>query len=151
LVLIFVLRPLMMGKEGKYIPAMLGIMTLLAVAYLCFVQLYPFPADVDAHNLASGRENAYTLLGCLLGLILVYTVDEKWLQFPVEALWWAQILKVIGGFAAVMVVKSGMKGMLNSLFGEAFGRGIRYFLIVIVAGILWPLTFKWFSRLGRKE
>jgi L-asparaginase len=30
------------------------------------------------------------------------------------------------------------------------GRAIRYFLIVIMAGIVWPLSFKCFSKLGRK-
>jgi hypothetical protein len=28
---------------------------------------------------------------------------------------------------------------------------VRYFLIVIMAGIVWPLSFRWFGKLGRKE
>ena len=35
--------------------------------------------------------------------------------------------------------------------GESIGRAARYFLIVVVAGVLWPLTFRWFSKLGSKE
>lgn len=150
-VLIILLRPVVLGNDGKYIPALLGIMTVLAVAYLCFVELYPFPADVDAHNLASGTQNAYTLLGALLGLLVVYYVDEKWLRFQTEAVWWAQVLKVAGGLILVLVIKSGLKDMLNALMGEFIGRAARYFLIVIAAGILWPLTFKWFAKLGTKE
>lgn len=149
--LIFVLRPVVFKKEGKYIPYLLGIMTVLAVAFLCFVEFYPFPADVDAHNLASGIKNAYTLLGSLLGLLIVYIVDEKWLHFPVKAVWWAQIIKIAIGLGLVLAVKSGLKVPLNALFGESVGRAARYFLIVVVAGTLWPLSFKWFSKLGAKE
>ena len=50
LLLIFVMRPLVLGNDGKYIPLLLGIMTVLAVAFLCFVEFYPFPADIDTHN-----------------------------------------------------------------------------------------------------
>ena len=149
--LIVILQPLVLGHDGKYIPVLLGIMTVLAVAYLCFVELFPFPADIDQHNLASGIKNAYTLLGALLGLVVVYAVDEKWLHFQTKAVWWAQVLKVLGGLALVLVIKSGMKEPLNTILGESIGRAVRYFLMVIAAGILWPLTFRWFAKLGNKE
>ena len=151
LVLVFAFRPLILGNRGKYFPAMMGIMTLLAIAYLCFAEFYHFPTDVDPNNLLSGRKNAYTLMGCLLGMLLVYFADKKWLHFEVKAVWWAQIIKVILGLAIVLAVKSGMKGALDGIFGESLGRGVRYFLIVIVAGIIWPISFKFFSRLGYKE
>lgn len=150
-VLIFVLRPVMLGYEGKYIPWLLGIMTVLAVAFLCFVEFYSFPADMDAHNMASGIKNAYTLIGALVAFLIVYMVDEKWMHFPVKAIWWAQIIKVAAGLGLVLAVKSGLKTPLEALFGESVGRAARYFLIVIVAGVLWPLTFKWFAKLGSKE
>ena len=47
----------------------------LAVSYLLFVSLHNFPADVDKHNLESGLENGYKLLGCMLGLWLSYEVE----------------------------------------------------------------------------
>lgn len=148
--LIFVMHPLVFGCDGKRIPWLLAGMAVLAAAYLCFVELYPFPAEVDVHNLASGVKNAYTLLGALLGLILVYITDEKWLHFPVKAVWWAQVLKVLIGLLLVLAVKSGLSAPLAALFGESLGRAIRYFLIVVVAGILWPLSFKWFGKLECK-
>lgn len=151
LVLIFVLQPVVIGHDGKYFPALLGIMTVLAVAFLCFVEVYPFPADVDARNLESGLKNAYTMMGCLVGLLIVYIVDEKWLHFQVKAVWWAQIIKVAAGLGLVLLVKSGLKDPLNALFGESVGRAARYFLIVIVAGILWPLSFKYFAKIKAKE
>lgn len=149
--LIFIVKPLVLDDNGKYMPYLLGFMLLLAIGYLCFVELFPFPKNINAERLNSGVESAYTLLGALLGLLVVYIVDEKWLNFSTEAIWWAQILKVILGLAAVLVVKSGMKSVLNALFNPYIGRLIRYFLVVIVAGIVWPLSFKFFRKLGRKE
>lgn len=150
-VLIFGLRPVVFLHNRKYVPHLFAVMTALAVVFLCFVCFYPFPDDTDAHNLASGVKNACTLLGSLLGLIVVYIVDEKWLHFPVKAVWWAQIIKVTVGLVLVLAVKSGLSSPLAALLGESAGRAVRYFLIVMMAGIIWPLSFKWFSKLGSKE
>lgn len=150
-ILLFALKPLMFGRDGKNIPILLASMTLLSVAYLCFVTFYNFPSDVDVSNLASGTKNAYTLLGALVGFLVVYIVDEKWLNFSTKAVWWAQVLKVLIGLVLVLAVKSGLKSPLNALLGESIGRAVRYFLLVITAGIIWPLSFKWFAKLGNKE
>lgn len=151
LMLILILRPVVMKDDGKRIPILLGVMTALAVAYLGYVELYPFPADIDAHNLESGIKNAYTLIGCLAGLLVVYAVDEKWLRFSTKAPWWAQILKVLLGLLAVLAVKEGMRTPLEALFaGHMAARAARYFLVVIMAGIVWPLSFRWFGKLGKK-
>ena len=127
--------------------AILGIMT----AYLCFIHLFPFPAEVYApdaiHNLESAQENAYTLLGCSLGLIGAYTVDRKWTNFDTSAVWWAQIVKVAGGLILVIAVKSLLKAPLDALFaGHMAARTVRYFLMVVVGGILWPITFRFFPK-----
>ena len=149
--LLLILKPLVLGQKQKAMPWLLGVMTLMAVLFLCFVSFWNFPVDIDEHNLQSGFKNAYTLLGALLGLVVVYIVDEKWLNFQTEAVWWAQILKVAGGLGAVLIVKGVLKTPLNALLGEYPGRAVRYGLMVIVAGILWPLTFRWFSKLGKKK
>ena len=151
LVLIFAVRPLVYSEKRWAMPVLIGIMVAVSALHLCFVSFYHFPADVDVVNLIHGRENAYTMAGCIVGMIVVYIVDEKWLQFSTKAVWWAQIIKVAGGLALVLLVKSGMKSMLNGMFGELPGRAVRYFLIVLVAGIIWPLTFRFFGKLGSKE
>ncbi len=138
-------------NKGKGIGAMFAVMSVLAVGFICFVEFFPFPADIDPHNYASGLKNAYTLSGCILGMLIAYFVDKKWVNFPVKAIWWAQILKTAVGLGLVLAVKSGTKSMLNALLGTSWGTFARYFLIVVIAGILWPMTFRWFSSLGKKE
>ncbi len=150
-ILIFALRPLVM-QESKYaMPLLLLGVSLLSVGYVVFSQCYPFPADIDPDNLAHGRESGFTLLGCLLGFLIAYPVEKKWIRFPVKAVWWAQILKVLLGLGLVLMVKSGLKVPLNSLFGAEIGRVVRYMLVVLVAGNLWPLTFRWFSKFSKKN
>lgn len=129
----------------------LGIM----IAYLCFVLLFPFPADVYAegaiHNLESARKNGYTLLGCALGLPLVYLVDLKWTKFDTRAVWWVQILKVVGGLLVVLAVKELLRAPLDAIFrGHLAARSVRYFLMVAAGGILWPMSFRHLTRLGKK-
>ena len=54
IVFLAVLYPVIYKNDGKNIPVLLAVMTLLAVAFLLFVELYPFPMDIDLHNLESG-------------------------------------------------------------------------------------------------
>lgn len=150
-ILILALRPLFYKENGKYIPWMLGFMTILALGFLLFVEYYPFSQGKDEENLASGIKNAYTLSGALLGMIVVYIVDEKWLRFSTEAVWWAQLLKFVLGIALVLGVKTLLTQPMTSLLGYHWGRFVRYFLTVVVAGCLWPLTFTRFSKLGTKS
>lgn len=152
LAMVFLFRPLMLGNGKKNIPVVLAALTVLSMAYLLYVELYPFPADLDPHNYESAVKNGYTFVGCFVGLLIVWVVDEKKLQFTNEAVWWAQILKAVLGLAVVMLVKEGTKGVLNVIFGdEMIARAVRYCLVVLTAGIVWPLTFQWFAKLGKKE
>lgn len=149
--LIIVLKPIVYGKDGKNMKLLLAVMIALAVAFTLYVELWQFPADMDAHNLESGYKNAYTLLGCLIGVAIVYAVDQKKLNFPVDAVWWVQIIKAVVGLILVLAVKEGLRAPLEALFaGHMAARGVRYFLIVIVAGIAWPMSFARLSKLGRK-
>lgn len=152
LVMIFAFRPLMLGKGKKNIPWVFAGMLALSVAYLLYVQLYPFSeAVLITENYAHAIENGYTFLGCFVGILIVWFVDEKKLRFSTDAIWWAQILKAVLGLVAVLIVKEGMRSPLVMLCGsELIARAVRYYLIVMTAGILWPLTFKWFAKLGRK-
>lgn len=148
LVLIFLFRFL---NDGKYVRPMLFGMAALSVLYLIFAQVIIDPANMDAYNYTHGVQNAYTLMGAIFGMVVVYHVDEKWVHFDVNACWWAQILKMLGGLLLVLAVKAGLKTPLSALFGEYFGRSVRYFLVVLVAGCVWPMSFRWFANLGKKE
>ncbi len=150
-VLLVLFKPLLLGSSTRAkLLLMLG-MTCAAILYLLFVELYDFPADIDSENLLSGTENAYTLLGAMVGMFTVYILDEYWIRFPTKAVWWLQIIKVVVGLGLVLAVKEGLRTPLTALFGEYPGRSVRYFLMVVVAGFVWPLFFKLFSKIGNRE
>ena len=146
--LILILRNVPWSHWGMEI--LVAAMTAASLALLAFVKLYPFPADVDAHNLESGVKNAWTMIGCMTGVAVVYNLESKYVNFTTLAVWWAQILKVILGLGLVLAVKEGLRAPLETLLGNPYpARAVRYFLIVVVAGVVWPMTFGWFYRLGR--
>ena len=150
--LIFAIYPFVLGKHRGATPVVLGIMLLVSVSFLLYVELIPNPEVLETNNYGSALKNAYTLLGSCAGVLAVYYADEKKLRFNTKAVWWAQILKVIFGLVAVLAVKEGLRAPLDALFGgHLAARAVRYFLIVIMAGIVWPLSFRWFGKLGRKE
>ena len=149
LALVFAVRPLVYREGGmKWL-----ICSMLAVsgAYLLYTILYPFSAEYDAHSLLDARENAATLFGCVAAIAVVYPAEKKWVNFPNEAIWWAQILKIAGGLAVVLAVKGGLKAPLAAVLPELAARGVRYFLVVVTAGLIWPMTFRRFGKIGRKD
>jgi hypothetical protein len=137
--------------------ALIGAFTLIVIALLIFVSVYNFPAEVylpeNVHNLESAMKNAYTMLGCAVGVFVVYFVETKYVKFSTKAVWWVQILKVVLGLALVILVKEGLRAPLDFIFnGHLIARAIRYFIIVVVAGIVWPLIFKnAFKKIGDKK
>lgn len=148
---IVVLRPVIYLENGKHIPKLLFVMLALAAAFVGYMELFPFPADVDPDNLHSALKNSYTLLGALLGMILVWKADGK-LCFSTEGSWYVQVLKTVLGLALALAVKEGLKLPLDAIFGgHMIARAIRYMVLVIFAGILWPMTFPWLRKLERKN
>lgn len=148
-ILILLLKPLMLGKK-RHVDWVYAAMLVISAAFVLYVELYPFPDGLDPHNYESALKNSYTLLGCCGGVLVAYYADEKKLHFSTKAVWWAQILKVVLGLGAVLLVKEGLRAPLEALFaGHMTARAVRYFLIVIMAGIVWPLSFRWFEKLGK--
>lgn len=149
LALVWLMRGPVMGGNEKTMKLLIGGMIALALVFLAYVELWQFPANIDPHNLESGMKNAYTMLGCLAGVAIVYVVDTKYLKFDTRAIWWAQMIKAGLGLVVVLTVKSVLKAPLDALFaGHMAARGLRYFFVVLTAGILWPMTFKWFQKLS---
>lgn len=150
LVLLVLLRKV--PWKGRAMNILVIVMMAASLGLLAFVQCYPFPADVDAHNLESGLKNGWTMVGCMAGVGIVYAVEKRYVNFTTVAVWWAQILKVVLGLALVLIVKEGLRSPLEALFGNPYpARAVRYFLIVVVAGVFWPVTFRWFYTLGKNR
>ena len=151
IVLIALLYPWMLGETDRTYFGLISL-AVLSVIYLLYMELAAFPADIDPHNYESAMKNAYTLIGCSAALLIVYPVEKRYINYSEKAVWWAQILKVVLGLLVVLAVKEGLRSPLELLLGgHLAARAVRYFLIVITAGLIWPLSFQFFAKIGNKK
>ena len=152
LVLIVILKKPVLKGQNISLNLLLCGMLIFSVLQLIYLEFWPFPADVDAHNMESAVKNAYTMLGCCSGTLILYHMEKKYVDFSTRAVWCAQILKVILGLAVVFAVKEGLRTPLEFVFqGHMVARAVRYALVVVTAGFFWPMTFSLFSKLGVKK
>ncbi len=144
------LYPLFRDAENnpRRIYALLGGMVGLGVLFILFVEMYRFPADVDADNLLHGVENAYKLTGAVTGMLLAYWLDQRYIHFDVKAPVLVQVIKCALGLALVMGVRVVLKAPLNALIPYTpVAGGLRYMLMVLFAAAVWPLTFPWWKKI----
>lgn len=150
--LVLGLYPLMRRAQEKprYMGYVLAAMLVVSGAFVVFVETCGFPADTDAENLASGIGNAWKMLGAVAGMTLAWLLDRRYIHFETQAVWWVQVIKVAVGMALLLAIKSGLKAPLLALLGhEGLAGGVRYFLLVLVAGAVWPLVFRPMSKWGK--
>lgn len=150
--LVLGLYPLMRRAQEKprYMGYVLAAMLVVSGAFVVFVETCGFPADMDAENLASGIGNAWKMLGAVAGMTLAWLLDRRYIHFETQAVWWVQVIKVAVGMALLLAIKSGLKAPLLALLGhEGLAGGVRYFLLVLVAGAVWPLVFRPMSQWGK--
>ena len=151
LALILLFRPIFSSEErfSKAYPYLVVAAVVASFGFLAYVLSVRGDNTIDSGNYESALKNACTLLGCTVGLVIVWFVDTEYTNFKTDGRWYAQIIKAVIGFAVILGIKSGLSTPLTLLFGgNAFiARIFRYLLIVVFAGAVWPLTFRWFSRL----
>ena len=150
--LVLGLYPLMRRAQEKprYMGYVLAAMLVVSGAFVVFVEAYGFSADTDAENLASGIGNAWKMLGAVAGMTLAWLLDRRYIHFETQAVWWVQVSKGAVGMALLLAIKSGLKAPLLALLGhEGLAGGVRYFLLVLVAGAVWPLVFRPMSKWGK--
>lgn len=153
LLLIFFVYPVFSRDRGRRALVSWVIFLLaLSLGYLLFVLLYPFPAETDPANLADAQKNAWSLVGSVSGMLVFALIEPRFINYKTEAPLPAQIVKLLGGLALALGLKEGLKPLLSLLFGSAlFPNAIRYFIVVIAAGLLWPLAFPTLSKIGAKK
>ena len=78
-------------------------------------------------------------------------LDQRYIRFETAAPLKVQLLKVLPGLLLLVALQAGLKAPLHLLIGHTgWADLIRYWLVVVFAGALWPLTFRHFARWGQK-
>lgn len=159
---ILLLRPLMKRalNNSRIMWGVIAGSVILAASNLVLVTLTaencmprdPVSLQAFMDRMDGATKNAWTFMGLAIGLIFIHWMDSRISHFETDAVWWAQILKVSIGLAILLTVKGVLKAPLYTLtHGHYLADGIRYFLITIIGGGLWPLTFPFFAKLGKKK
>lgn len=153
LVLIFAIRPIinMAKNNSKVMYAFIGSMLVIAVAYLLYVELYSFPANIDRHNYESGLKNAYTLLGAIIGMVISYPLESRYIKFETRDKWYINVIKVFLGLGLILGIKAGLKPVLKLIFNShPCSDAFRYMIIVLFAVCVYPLLFPVFRKIDDK-
>jgi len=154
LALIFGLYPII-GKcfgNTRRMRILLISIVVLSAGHLAFVLFYNFPADTSVGNLAHATKNAYKMLGCTLGIYISFEIDDRFIRFETDGNLLCQALKIGVGLIPILIIKAGLKAPLLNLFGgNAVADGIRYLLLVLFVGCVWPITFKYFKKITEKK
>jgi len=139
-------------KNGRWFYLLIGVLLGVGLALIAYVEFVPLPANAIAEFSASGVKGAYTMFGASAGLTVVLLLETKYIRFSEKAVWWAQILKTAVGLGLVVLVRMLLKAPLLALFnGHNAANAVRYFLMVVLGGAVWPLTFKFWGGLGKKK
>jgi undecaprenyl-diphosphatase len=102
-------------------------------------------------ELISAIKNAYKMLGAVLGMVVVYELDVRYIKFNTKAVWWAQIIKLVVGLALTVAVKELCYFVFGFIPFEPLSRLLSYFVMVVFAGSVWPLSFKLFGQLKNNK
>ena len=125
---------------------------LVAVACTVYAQLRINSGQVTGQYATGTIKNMYTMVGASIGLVVSYFLDQRFIHMDPQAPLPGQVLKLLVGFGLVMLVRTVLKAPINALTGgAAYGSGIRYFIVAMVAGTLWPITFPLWKRVGAKR
>lgn len=159
LALIFGLRPIFdrVYDSTKSFLIFISIMIALSFAFVLYLELFKFPAEVyltledglspQEHSL----KNAYTLLGALIGMAVALPIERKYINFETKDKLYIQIIKIALGLGIVLGVKELLEVVLKPIFGSWQGiHAFRYFGVVMVAVCLYPLLFPVFRKLDKK-
>ena len=161
LALVFILKPVFASDGNRKIRTVLIGNVVLTVLLLILAYLAQ-PTELageDASNYASGIKNLWQLIGATLAIWLAFEADEGWLHYNTHAVWWAQLLKIIGGCVIVLGVQlviqkalgySSKELTLENMTKMGYIACLANFACMAAGTILWPMTFKRFSKLGYK-
>ena len=118
---------------------------LVLLAYMLFAPVREANvAEFDAH----GIESAWKLLGTTAGIIAAWWMDQKYTHYETKAPLLVQVIKLSVGFVLVLGVRMALKPVLNVLMGGHGAAGaVRYFIMCVVGGGLWPMSFKRLEKL----
>jgi membrane-associated phospholipid phosphatase len=155
LLVAFVFPILRRAETDRRIGLVMNIGFVLVAALLVLFAERTLANAIDSESMkfaTDGVSHAYTILGIAVAFPIVWYVDMHILKFDVKVVWWAQIMKCLVGIAGVFAIRIGLKPVIASIIKhDGIGSAIRYFMVAIFGGVVWPSTFRFWKRLGKSR
>lgn len=146
--LLLLLEPVFSTEERFYrlMPYLVLFAYVLSLLALLFAH-FQSPELHTGDNLAAGMKNIVTLHACTLALIPIWFLDRYFVRFETAGSWYVQCLKLMVGLGTTLLLKWGLTAPLEACIPSYYvARGVRYFLVVLYAGLLYPLSFRFMVR-----
>ncbi len=116
----------------------------VAAFMLLHAWLLPTFDDVSVRYLT----NASKAGGAMSAMILVWWLDDSYIRYGIQGPWWWQALKYALGLGSTLALLILLKAPVGSLVGGHLpAYTVRYFLVILWAGAVYPLLF---SRLAAR-
>lgn len=135
------------NQNWKWFYPLLAFLVMLCAALVILMECVPRPMEAIAEFSDACVSSSYKMIGAGIGFCIVLWLDTRFIHYETKAVWWAQILKCVGGLLLILGVRALKEPLLALTGGHDLGNAIRYFLMILAGGALWPLTFRWFGKL----
>jgi len=87
----------------------------------------------------TGGDASIVAAAMLMGAIVGFTIERRWVRFESGGIWWKQVLRFLLGIIGLFVVRAGLKRIFPE--GDQVFRAIRYGCIGLWLGVGGPLAF----------
>lgn len=123
-------------KNGDVAVLIGGLILCAGALVLIFCRQKSLPEDMENFL------DAYKAVGGGMGYFTAWFLERRYVRFNTAAPLWFQGAKLLCGTGLLLLIQQGLKSPLHTLFGEAAGDFIRYFLLILFALALYPFLFK---------
>lgn len=147
-VLVLVLVEMLFKKFGER----KGFVTLIygaaAVSSLIFL-IIVLGSDKTSEVYLDDVKTAASIFGLACGACCGSWLEERYVKFEVEAVWWMQIIKVVLGLAIILGIKEALKPLLGLISDSPLMSAPRYFVMILAAIAVYPIAFRVLNLIGR--
>lgn len=90
-------------------------------------------------------KDLFNCYGLFLGIVLSFFIEEKWINFTMDVVWWKKLLRVVAGGVVAVAFKEGLKLIMPDHNAFQF---LRYFLLTVAGVGIVPFFF---TKENKKE
>ena len=91
------------------------------------------------HWHSADAKDLFSTTGVFMAVLVTIFIEEKWIKFSTDVVWWKKLLRLLAGVAVALGIKVGVKVILPE---NNICTLIRYFLVVLLPMGVLPFAFK---------